>query len=109
MGKEGWPGWEMASGITDMCPQFAAVGHINLNPIDRNGQGGCRSHPGGRFCADSWVPHPAPGHQSPVQLLQPQVPPACQPALLDLPRVPDDTTAERECHLDCAPGAHPYL
>ena len=59
--------------------------------------------------ADSWVPHPGPGHQGPVQLLQPQVPPACQPALLDLPRVPDNTTAERERHLDRAPGAHPYL
>lgn len=27
----------MASGITDICPQFASVGHISLNPIDRNG------------------------------------------------------------------------
>lgn len=38
----------MASGVTDICPQFASLGRISLNPIDRNGLGGCCSHPGGR-------------------------------------------------------------
>ena len=51
----------------------------------------------------------APGNQGPIQLLQPQVPPACQPALLDLPGLPDNAPAERECHLDRAPGTYQHL
>lgn len=35
-----------------------------------------------------------PGHQGPVQLLQPQVPAAHQPTLLDLSWLPDHTPAQ---------------
>lgn len=57
----------------------------------------------------SGFPYPAPGHQGPVLLLQPQVPPAGPPALLDLPRLSDDAPTERERHLDRAPGAYQHL
>lgn len=66
----------------------------SLNPANSKEWGGCWSGPSGRSMLIPGFACPAPGNQSPVQLLQPQVPPACQPALLDLPGLPDDTPTE---------------
>lgn len=76
------------------------------NLADRKEWGGCWSGPGGKSMLIPGFACSVPGNQGPVQLLQPQVPPACQPALLDLPGLPDDTPTERECHLDRAPGTY---
>lgn len=87
---------------------YIIISRRGPNPADSNKQGSCWADLGRSFVLIPAFPS-CPGYQGPVQLLQPQVPPAHQPALLDLSRLPDHTPAQRECYLDCAPGAYQNL
>lgn len=88
------PGWEVAPRVTDICLQFVLScqeeAHILLTAMSKETP---RTDLGRSSVLIPGFPS-FPGHQGPVQLLQPQVPAAHQPTLLDLSWLPDHTPTQ---------------